>query len=895
MERRRIVLQVRGQIASVIADAHEAKRWFCRLCALRYLAVNGLIASETAVPAGSMVLFEGCPERVPVELLAALDALHGIADEYWQNAPELPGWLYQYYNAPEREAAMQGLRSHEKIAPAHIPAATQLFTPDWIVQSMVQNTLGTLCGALPEWNYFLDAPDGGVPRRSPETVTLLDPCAGTGHILAYAFDALLGLYSREGWDTSAAAERILTQNLCGLDIDPDAAAVCDFVLRMKAAPYLPDILTRRISTRFLHFGDSQEPNAAVYGSLMRPLDPTCACEEMLAAQYDAVITNPPYMGSSGMSRELSAFVKVHYPAGRADLFACFMERCAELTRQDGCFTMIVQHAWMFLSSYQKLRTRMERCTLRDLVHFGTRAFSAKDVGTIVQTAAFTAFGREIPDYPTLYLRLTEQEDKERAYFDENLRYRCTTERFAVIPGKPLCYWITDRMLSNMQREKLGEHCRICQGMTTSDNKRFLRRWYEVPPGSIAFGCKDAAQAQATGKTWFPYNKGGRMRRWYGNHSWVVNYADDGAELRAFHAKLNKDHSGGRLKNADTYFREAVTWSFITDSTRFGVRLQPEGFLFDVAGSCLFPAPEERDYILGLLSSQVTMKILKLYNPTMNFQPENLKNIPLIRDKSHCPEISSLVRENIAIARADWDSSEESWDFTEHPLMQTGCRSLADAYAAWETLCNGRIARMQQNESRLHQVFAEIYGLPCHLDDIPAPTLTVPDPADAAEGLVSFLTGCQFGRYQISGIAPVAENFLSLAELPALLERCLAAVWGKNALADNLAWLETALGMPLAEYCRRELYPAHCRRFHKHPIYWLASSGRRRELCGLLYVHRFGASPVPLLQRIAGDMPDSPEMTQYRQKLAVLTDVQYVPDDGIETNHARFRTVFAAIR
>ena len=898
MNRRQTALALRSAIENALPDAHarDHRRWFCRLCAIRYLRVNGLLADERTLPAGSMALFDGCPERLPDALDAALSILRHIPDKEWQGDPSLLGWLYQYANAPEREAAMQGLRSHRKITQEQIPAATQLFTPDWIVRCMVQNTLGTLVRPLDGWKFYLDVPDGGVPRRSPAQLTLLDPCMGTGHILVYAFDALMALYLADGWDAADVAERILSHNLYGLDIDPEAALLCDFALRMKAAAFLPDILNRRIPSHLRHFADCTEENAGLFGSLLRPVAPRDTPSEMLCTQYDAVITNPPYMGSSAMSRELSAFVKAHYPAGKADLFACFMERCAELTRQDGCFTMIVQHAWMFLSSFRRLREFMERRTLRHLVHLGARAFAAGDVGTIVQTAAFTAFGQEVADYQTLYLRLTEAVDKEAAFFDESLRYACTREKFSTVPGKPLCDWMSDRMRELMKSPKLGDACRICQGMTTSDNKRFVRRWYEVPREAIAFGCQSAAEAAATGKKWFPYNKGGRLRRWYGNHSYIVNYGNDGAELREFHTRLNQQHSGGRLKNADTYFRPAVTWPFITESTKFGVRLQPEGFLFDVAGSCLFPAETDLEYLMGLLSSNVTLEFLGLCNPTMNFQPENLKNLPLLDAPACRAEVRRLVRENIEIARADWDSREESWDFTAPPLLLTGQSLLRDAYAAWGEVCLSRIERTRRNEVRINRIFAEIYGLSGELNDnAPPTTLTQPEEEAAAESLLSYLTGCLFGRYRMEGITPAAENFLPLPELGTALTECLRTAFGSETLSRNLDWLETALGMPIQRYCMTKFYPSHCRMFHKRPLYWLATSGRDHAVHGLMYVHRFGDFPARELEAILRRLPGSDGCEPYFAKLRALSDVPYDPDDGIPANHEKFRTLLAPIR
>jgi hypothetical protein len=626
---------------------------------------------------------------------------------------------------------------------------------------------------------------------------------------------------------------------------------------------------------------------------------------MLNRRYHAVITNPPYMGSSSMDSLLSSFMKACYPDSRSDLFAAFMERCGELTAPEGCFAMITQHAWMFLSSYRKLRQKMRRYTLQSMVHLGAKAFSSTDVGTIVQTAAFVCLGRQIPEMQSTFIRLTETDDKETAFFQPSLRYRCKASRFEGIPGQPLCYWVSDSMLRVLKQPVLGDFCKICQGMTTSDNKRFLRRWYEVPPDRIAFGCRDAEQALKSGKRWFPYNKGGRLRKWYGNNSYVVNYYRNGEEMRIFHAELNKAHTGGRIKNSEMFFKPAVTWPFITESIRFGVRYQPEGFLFDVSGSSLFPEEEELFYLMGLLSSKVVLEILKLYNPTMNFQVENIRSLPVIFDRSRLPEINRLVQENIRLAREDWDSSEESWDFSVHPLVRMGKDSLADACTLWEHTCRERILAMQRNETQLNRIFAAIYGLEKEIStEVPLSEITLHHISrkTAAQSLVSFAVGCLFGRYSVSGFSAISGNFLPLSALPDYLRQFLTAVYGRETLSENIAWLTDALGETgapdeaLRHYCMVGFYPDHCRCYHRRPVYWLASSGTKHTLHGLCFMHRMGAETISELLA-AADAHSSRELAAYRKKLQAVQEsgICFDPDAGTEANHAAFREIFAAIR
>ncbi len=979
-----------------------AQCWFMRLTALRYLEANGCLPS--GMPHSGDALHAACEALARIPALAGMfgealpvpaifDAadsdfftlLSELPDSEWMDFPEILGWLYQYRNTRLREQTFADLRSHIKISPERIPAATQMFTPDWIVRYMTENALGALCPPADSWRYVI--PEAQQPTRaaavlrqlaaqcsgkSLEELTILDPCMGTGHILAYVFDALMELYIREGYPPSDAAVRILEQNLYGLDIDENACNLAAFVLLMKAYRYNADILSRDIRPHLYHFGGlavqedmlsphdrsfaAQFDNAQMFGSLLRPTGSASDAEipqfarmqtlcDVLQAQYDAVITNPPYMGSSSMNPQLSAFVRRNYPDSKADLFAAFMERCAALTAPHGCFAMITQHAWMFLSSYERLRRNMQAYTMRSMVHLGARAFSSLEVGTIVQTTAFLCMGSHVPDYRTTYLRLTEDEDKEAAFFEESRRYICDTERFSEISGAPVCYWISDRMRRALQKPKLSEYCLICQGMTTSNNKRFLRRWYEVPPGSIAFGCADAQEALASGRRWFPYNKGGKLRKWYGNHNYVVDFSDGGAEMRAFHAELNKTRSGGRIKNERMYFKPAVTWPFITESTKFGVRFQPQGFLFDVSGSSLFPEESDSLYIMGFLSSKVALEMLKICNPTMNFQVENIGSLPILFDAAYHGEVERLVSENIAIARADWDSSELSWDFSCHPLVQAGVTRISEAFARWEAQCRDRLRRMQQNEQRLNEIFLRIYGLEEEFSpEVPELEITLHH-ADVQADVRSFLSyavGCFFGRYQLphASFSPIADNFLPLADGTAAvqqLEAFLLAVYGEAALEENLQFLADALGggephAVLGRYFAVEFYADHCRMYHKRPIYWMADSGRRHACRGLMYLHRMDADSLSLIeahaQRADARMfaeitalqrelaqtvrrteasnlrrqllkleENRTELSAFRERLHTLQAAGTVPDpdDGVLCNYEKLQGVLAKIR
>ncbi len=1012
----------REELLASVGAEECAYRWFLRFAVLRCMECNGLLPEvcfpqsiaetpeeEAAFRAQLTQLcrmLSGFPALSPLfedadcaQLRAPLciqdgflSRLLSIPRNEWTAHPELLGWLHQYYHAFQKDEAFSQLHSGKKIKAELIPAATQTFTPEWLTKYMTENALSVLWQAihpekafpcrllyaLPDAAQSSDAAaalDRLLQSRkgsSVKAITILDPCMGTGHILACAFDLLLPMYEAEGIPPKRAVRFILTHNLFGLDIDSRAAFLAKIILLCKAARYDASLLHDEIPMHIADFSGLSDPippqsaeerrllaafkGCESFGSLLIP--PAAELREedclssnpyarmrmlsaMLTARYDAVITNPPYMGSSNMHPALSAFVKEHYPDSKSDLFAAFMERCAALTAPSGCFAMLTQHAWMFLSSYRELRKKMEQYTLRNMVHLGAKAFSAADVGTIVQATAFVCMGSRIPEWESTYLRLTDADDKAAAFFEPERRYIRSSSFFAEIPGSPLCYWISEPLRKALTLPKLSAHCKICQGMTTSDNKRFLRLWFEVPFSGIAFGCRNAEEAAATGKTWFPYNKGGRSRRWYGNHLYLINYRSNGKELRTFHSELNRVSSGGRIKNAEQFFLPALTWQFITQAEHFSVRYQPAGFLFDVSGSSLFPKEEDALFFLGLLSSCVARCILEIYNPTMNFQVENLSALPIKFDPKRKPEIERLVSDNIALARRDWDAQELSWEFRTHPLLAIRQEksdqpaSLEAIFQTWEKRCKQAIRQMQQNEEALNRHFLRIYALEGTLSPaVPAESVTLrcASKEEDLRSLLSFIIGCIFGRYRAEGFAPAfpSGGLLTPEEAARQTECFLADIFGRETLSDNLRFLTSILqeeGTPydkLVRYFSSGFYADHCRRYQHRPIYWMTNC---RHCRGLMYVHAFGDSPIPaLLHTVSAQRREQEQallqlrqedaaakkhtalrkciridekrykaLQDYEQALTMRKGVRYVPDDGICVNHERFSAVFAAIR
>lgn len=649
-----------------------------------------------------------------------------IPEEDWRDQVQIIGWLYQYYNTEPKDKVFADLKKNIKISAQAIPAATQLFTPDWIVRYMVENSLGRLWAeghGKPDdadWKYYLDEAEQEDPVKAelekiraeykniqPENIKIIDPCMGSGHILVYAFDVLIDIYRSCGWGERDAAKSILRNNLYGLDIDRRAYQLAYFAVMMKARQYNRRICSPENQPNLANFADvmgadtdmlsgsirrfaEQFAFADTYGSLMtvtapadidtafsdfmptfglnmRQFDMMMKIYKILSQKYDVVCTNPPYMGGSGMNAKLSDFVKKYFPDSKSDLFACFIEKCGQLAKPSGFYAMITMHSWMFLLSFERLRNIVITDDIVNLVHLGSNAFEQGDVGTIVQSVAFVFRNSNVKLFKGRYIDLcsfNRWDEKKLSLLSNPKDYFLSKDMFFKIPTHPYAYWASETVFKLFSSRKLGDTTEPRQGMTTSDNNRFTRRWYEVSVKRICFNAENSKEAMNSKKKWFPYNKGGGYRKWYGNHEYVVNYEDDGREMKAFHEELNKTSSGGRIKNKEYYFKKGIAWTFIALTP--GFRFSPKGFIFDVAGSTLFVNDELLEYVMAYLCSNVAKHFLRILNPTMNIQANDIKSLPFIQKTS--PVIKDLVLENVEICKKDWDSFETSWDFERHPLV-----------------------------------------------------------------------------------------------------------------------------------------------------------------------------------------------------------------------------------
>ena len=492
-------------------------------------------------------------------------------------------------------------------------------------------------------------------------------------------------------------------------------------------------------------------------------------------------------------------------------------------------------------------------TIINLLHLGACAFEQTDVGTIVQTVAFVSKKAQNPQHQAIYMKLNHIMDyskKEESFFAPQNRYTAKQSDFMRIENAPIAYWISPAILKLFQYPKIKEISKPRQGMSTSDNDRFLRRWYEIPFENICFDAHNETEALASQKKWFPYNKGGGYRKWFGNYQYLINYYNGGEELKAFHEELNQTSSGGRIKNKQYYFRESITWTFIAIMPAF--RYCPSGFLFDVAGSSMFLENGNFRYMLGLLCSKQTAYLLEVLNPTMNIQTNDIKSLPYLFSKTHQHRIEQLVQENIELSRQDWDSFEISWNFKKHPFIR-GLDSIQEAFARWEKECEQRFYALKANEEELNRIFIEIYGLQDELSPKETDKEITVRKADLQRDMrnfISYAVGCLFGRYSISPHLNI-HNCLIITEKPIFendvvtqFVKFVETAFGAEYLEKNLQFIAESLKTRyhgtareiLRSYFMRDFFKHHCKMYQKRPIYWLFESGKKNAFKALCYLH-----------------------------------------------------------
>ncbi|WP_026256238.1 BREX-1 system adenine-specific DNA-methyltransferase PglX [Mycobacterium sp. 155] len=859
---------------------------------------------------------------------------------------EAIGWLYQFYISERKDEVFAGFKKGKKAGAAEIPAATQLFTPHWIVRYLVENSLGRLwmlnrpnSRLVDQMEYYIapvDEETDFLKITGPEELTVIDPACGSGHMLTYAFDLLYAIYEEEGYSPSEIPGLILEKNLFGVEIDRRAGALAAFALTMKgrkqqrtffSKKIMPNICVLepiRFAPQELDFlltsdGDQDEEisfwnqfqHADIFGSLIRSdrnltarlahhfasLDDdgdmlkrdlidraklVLTQAKYLSSRYAVAIANPPYMSNRNMDATLASWAKSKYSTSKNDVFSMFIERCMQLATTHGMVAMITMQSWMFLSTFEKFRSQIvKRAPIVTMAHMGTGAFDSIG-GEVVSTTAFVLdVGRDI-DKPGIFIRLIEARNElqkrsallEARHHQPFRVYELSSSQLALIPGEPIAYWIHPELRKAFVTTKtFGSDFSPKKGNDTGDNATFLRRWWEVSHSSIAFDISSSTDAVASKRRWFPYNKGGGFRKWYGNFDLVVDWENNGQKIRSF-----TDDSGrlrSNLRNQNFYFRDGVTWSDVS-STSFGARYLPKGFLCDNSGSACYGSAATLPSALGFLCSTVAYEMLMAMNPTLHFQAGNLANLPLriVDDGS----LNQTVADCVTISKEDWSKREIAWTFKTSPLTPHCDRppALKRVWSQWASDRKAVEEKLKKLEVSNNRIWIDEFGLQGIVSESVIPyetTLIRASPMNDTVDLISYAVGCMFGRYSLDEpgliladqgatlqdylakvpnptFTPDTDNVLPIIDgdwfeddIVARFRQFLRAAFGEEHFEENLRFVTESLGFKdIRDYFVKSFYKDHVQRYKKRPIYWLFSSPKG-SFNALIYMHRYTPSTV----------------------------------------------------
>lgn len=887
---------------------------------------------------------------------------------------EILGWLYQYYISEKHDQVIN-IESKEAVTKENLPAATALFTTDWVVRYIIDNSVGRYwiernpsSKLKDELEYFVTPKDGVIPtvneQITPDQLTVLDPSMGSAHFGVYAFEVLEKIYTEYGYTEREAASSIVQNNLYGLDIDDRSAQIAYFAIMMKAMQYDKRFLKRGIQP---HFYSIQESNgidsytvdyftkgnvslkkdissiisdfkdAKEYGSIIQvaPVDftalyarfdeiksgedinlysqividqllPIVQVAEVMSRKYAVVATNPPYLNK--FDSKLNDYIVSNYKEYSGDLFSVFIYRNFNYCKKNGYSGFMTPFVWMFIKTYEKLRYYiLQEKSISTLIQL---EYSAFEEATVPICTFVLKNGHESCN--GLYLRLSEFKggmnvqnakvlealnNPECAYF-----YEKNQRNFMEIAGEPIAYWLSEIWFKVFDTSpKLADTAKPRVGQNTGDNERFLRLWHEIKFSKIGFGVSHERIFDNPYK-WIPYSKGGAFRRWYGNYYYVINWENDGKEIKDYAVVRNKGKHWSRyIQNLNYMCCEGVTWSDIS-SSKFACRYLPEGFICDVKGSSAYP---ERDIILpylAFLNSSITDEGLKVLAPTISFQTGDISRLPFALKKEHYGLIAPLAEEAVQISKADWDSFETSWDFIRHPLIRN-TTSIGEAYQEWEQECNSRFNRVKEIEESLNRMMIEIYGLEKEVspkvDDYYI-TVRKADFERDIRSFISYAVGCMTGRFSLDedglvfaggnwdvsryksfcadkdGILPICDDEYFDDDITGQFVKFVETVYGKTTLEENLKFIADALGgngsprETIRNYFLNDFYTDHCSTYSvtgsgKRPIYWLFDSGKKNGFKCLIYMHRYQPDTIA---RIRTDYVHE-QQARYRTAIAGL--------------------------
>lgn len=879
---------------------------------------------------------------------------------------EIMGWFHQYYNTDVFNKLYDGDMSKKKISSKYLPVATQLYTPDWVVKYMVENTLGRVWvdhligngetekaeNFINKWQYYIKDTDEDSPELKkirekrkdlkPTDIKFIDPCMGSGHILVYAFELLVDIYCNEGYSQSDSALLIVENNLYGLDIDDRASSLSYFALMMKASYYNKNLVLGKYKVNLcsvqesnnienvdevaLFFSNGNERlleeftylitvfyDGKEYGSILnlrkvdfkslynrieelRNYSPTTKEENnylkeifskllplinqanIMSHHYDVVVTNPPYLSNSRMNKKLAMYVNREYNIAKNDLAVVFIQKAVGvLSKEDALIAMITTVSWMYLKSFEKFRKYLlHSFQLNSIVDFGTELFEGK----IGHLPVVTWVNRKhLPFQKLCGVRLSEynyskRKEKHNQFFNKENYHYTDQYDFAKIPGEPVAYWLGDSFMKAFEQGRTLGELTVCRnGMKTGDNERFLRLWWEVNLSKANFTAENVNDAYESGATYFPYNKGGEYRKWYGNNDYLINWYKNGETVMG-KAKLDGRHT--QDYNQELKFMPLATWSLITVKPAFRYK---QNALSDIAGMSFYTSQDKLLYYLGFCNSVIATEMIKLLAPTMNCQVGDIARLPILHSLSKEQEVNDLVTENINLAKEDFDSFENSWDFTTHPFIKykTSTGKLLDAYLQWEKVANGRFNKVKENEEKLNEIFLDIYnvkdGFKSEVEEKDV-TIYKAEKVRDVKSFLSYVVGCILGRYNLDDLGsvytgevwdidkyktftPVVDNCVVITDnedyeedIIYYLKKFLVTVFGENSLEENLAFISSSLNEKgktptekIRNYFFNTFYKEHLSNYTvgvsgKRPIYWMLNSGKKKGFKALIYMHRW---------------------------------------------------------
>lgn len=878
---------------------------------------------------------------------------------------EVIGWLYQYYITELNEQVYDGNMSKKRISKELLPAATQLFTPKWAVQYMVENSVGKLWleshpdeRLQSQFKYYLESAEQEDEVKAqleelknkdlkPQDLKVLDPACGSGHILVTAFSVLFEIYKSQGWQENEIPEMILKNNLYGLDICDRAAQLAQFAVIMKAREYDRNIFNKVKDLNICSIKDTDWidiwvedellqgvkntdyakeqiallrntfKDAKEYGSILEVKDIdfefwnerleyirnlaqqknntpkikgrlpyTLKQAKIMQQNYECVITNPPYLGASRMSSKLVEYISKRFPNEKTDFCSVFYKKSlTEFLAEDGYLSFIMTTSWMFLKNFEKLREFViNNYEFESIVDYGTELFEGK-VGHNPIVAWVNK--NSLPTKKLQAIRLVDfcysrREEKKIEFFNKNNYYYANQKEFSCIPGSPIAYWASDRVREIFAINRpLSAVANPCVGLQTADNGRFIRFWSEVDISKIGFGFMNREQAKASKLKWFPYNKGGAYRKWYGNQEFVVNWENDGYEIRNNYDSNNKQLS--RPQNTQTYYKESVSWSKISSSD-LSMRYYNYGFIFDVAGCSMFNDDVNiLKYILAFCNSKIVKNAIKSISPTLNYEVGQIASLPvsITKDKELFNSMLNIIEKNIAISKDDWDSFETSWDFEQHPLIRFKTNNnIKESFNAWKEYKEQQFNQLKANEEELNRLFIEIYGLQDEMTPEVADkdiTVSLADEKREIKSLLSYAVGCMFGRYSLDkkwlifaggefdsskyktfpadedAVIPVLAEHMFSDDITSRFKNFLKTAFGTENFEENLEYVASVLGKKNTEtaddtiraYFMKDFYKDHIQMYQKRPIYWMFSSAKG-NFNALVYMHRYNKDTASVI-------------------------------------------------